>query len=83
VAHDGLILLRSANQLAAHDGADGRALWQKRIPASIGLGGAQDLFVTGGLVWPGVVATNENQQPMPRAARPISTAGSACTRWSL
>jgi len=72
VAHDGVILLRNANQLAAHDGADGRELWQKPIPPSIGLGGAQDLFVTGGLVWPGVVASNEKQQPMARGASVVA-----------
>jgi outer membrane protein assembly factor BamB len=73
VAHDGLILLRSADKLAAHDAADGRALWQKRIPASIGLEDPQDLFVIDDLVWPGLVAANENQQPTPRGASVVAT----------
>ncbi len=62
VARDGVIVMRSADVLAAYDGSDGRQLWQTPILGSIGIGDP-DLFVIKGVVWPGVTAVNEQQEP--------------------
>jgi len=59
LAHDGVVLIYAGSTLSAYDGTTGEQLWQRdKIPPSSG-SETPDLFVTGGVVWRGMVPVNE------------------------
>jgi len=62
VAHGGVVLIRGGGALEARDGATGKPLWyQKILPVE---GAARvDVFIAGGLVWPGIVSADDKQKP--------------------
>ena len=63
IAYDGVVLLYVQNTLEARDAATGELLWrQDQVPASSGSENP-DLFVSGGLVWRGIVPVDDNLQP--------------------
>jgi outer membrane protein assembly factor BamB len=68
IACEGIVLLYAGSNLEARDAATGQRLWrQEKVPASSG-GESPDLFVTGGLVWRGIVPVNEDLKPIGKSA---------------
>ena len=62
VAAAGVVVIRGQKTLEAHDGATGELLWFKDgIP--VGRMSGEDLFVINGVVWPGDLAVDANQNP--------------------
>ena len=62
VATDGVVLIRSGGALEARDAATGDPLWHQKIPPVEGAARV-DVFVAGGLVWPGIVSADASQKP--------------------
>ncbi|MHC4400060.1 MAG: outer membrane protein assembly factor BamB family protein [Planctomycetota bacterium] len=59
VAHDGVVVIYAQKVIEARDAATGDLLWRREgVPPSSG-SESPDLFVTGGLVWRGMVPVNE------------------------
>jgi len=58
VAASGVVLILGGTTLESYDAADGKKLWQNKIPPRSG-GEGPDLFVTGNLVWPGMVPVDK------------------------
>jgi len=74
IACDGMVLLYAGNNLEARDAATGERLWrQENVPPSSG-GESPDLFVTGGLVWRGIVPVNEELKPIGKSADAMAVA---------
>ncbi|HUT89160.1 MAG TPA: PQQ-binding-like beta-propeller repeat protein [Thermoguttaceae bacterium] len=74
IACDGTVLLYSGNTLEARDAGSGEPLWrQDKVPSSAG-GEGPDLFVTGGLVWRGMVAVDEDLKPIGKSADAMAVA---------
>lgn len=71
VACEGIVLLLGGNLLEAHDGGTGALLWQKQVLPRNGFE-AQDLFVVGGLAWPGVVSVGADLKPNPKSAAALA-----------
>jgi len=60
VLSDGLVILLGQKGLEVRDGATGRQLWHKEVRLTSGLGG-EDLFVINGVIWPGLLSVDEQQ----------------------
>jgi outer membrane protein assembly factor BamB len=74
IAWEGVVLLYAGNNLEARDGESGELLWrQEKVPPSSG-GESPDLFVTGGLVWRGIVPINEELKPVGKSADAMAVA---------
>ncbi len=74
IACDGAVLAYAQNTLEARDAATGRQLWrQEKVPPSSG-GESPDLFVTGGLVWRGIVPVNQELKPVGKSADAMAVA---------
>jgi len=74
IAWDGLVLLYAGNNLEARDAATGERVWrQENVPPSSG-GESPDLFVTGGLVWRGIVPVDEALKPIRKSADAMAVA---------
>jgi len=71
VASDGVVLLLARGNLEARDLATGKAMWQRKVVPSNSLGG-EDLFVIGGLVWPGMSCANDKRQPTRRGPHALA-----------
>ncbi len=61
VANKGLIFIKK-DTLAAYDSSTGDVLWSKKVLKDSG-SASVDLFVANGLVWTGMWAVDENQNP--------------------
>jgi len=62
VVHDGVILIRSGGALEARDADTGKPLWHQKVMPVEGAARV-DVFVAGGLVWPGIVSADRNRRP--------------------
>jgi outer membrane protein assembly factor BamB len=62
VACNGVVLIRSGGALEARDAAAGKPLWHRKILPVEGAARV-DVFVAGGLVWPGIVSADADGQP--------------------
>jgi len=63
VASDGVVVLYIGSKIAAWDAASGEELWrQEKVPPSSG-SESPDMFVTGGLVWRGIVPVTDQLAP--------------------
>jgi outer membrane protein assembly factor BamB len=67
VVKDGVVALLNANGLEALDAATGKSLWKKQVLLARGLG-SEDLFVIDGILWPAILAVDENQKPSGKSA---------------
>jgi hypothetical protein len=59
IAHGGVLVAYVGTTVQAWDGSSGQALWQRDVPPSSGAE-SPDLFVTGGIVWRGMIPVNED-----------------------
>ena len=59
LAHDGCVIIRGPNALEVREGASGELLWQKQVEAAGGGFEGQDIFISEGVVWPGIVSVTE------------------------
>ncbi len=74
VACDGVVVLYIGNSIAAWDAASGEPLWrQDNIPPSAG-SESPDMFVTGGLVWRGMVAVDDQLKPISKSEDAMAVA---------
>jgi len=74
IACEGVVLLYAGNHLEARDAATGDVLWQQDgVPPSAG-GESPDLFVTGGLIWRGIVPVGEGLRPVGKSADAMAVA---------
>ena len=74
IACDGTVLLYAGNTLEARNAATGERVWrQENVPRSSG-GESPDLFVTGGLVWRGIVPVSEELKPIGKSADAMAVA---------
>jgi outer membrane protein assembly factor BamB len=71
VAAGGVVLTLGGATLDSYDGADGKRLWNKKIPARSGFENV-DMFVTGDLVWPGLISTDTQDKPTRKSANAMA-----------
>ncbi|MHC4506010.1 MAG: outer membrane protein assembly factor BamB family protein, partial [Planctomycetota bacterium] len=67
VATEGVVVLLGRRDLASHDAKTGKVLWKRNIH-SRGGGEGPDLFVVGGLAWPGIMSTDGKFKPARKGA---------------
>jgi outer membrane protein assembly factor BamB len=72
VASDGVIVAHNGKFLDAYASADGRSLWSNQV-RPIGGAEADDLFVIDGVVWRGIEAVDDQQQPQRKSANALAT----------
>ncbi len=74
IACDGVVLQYLGKTLEAREAATGEPLWRHDdVPPSSG-GESPDLFVTGGLVWRGMVPVNDELKPIGKSADVMAVA---------
>ena len=73
VAASGVVLVLGGTTLESYDQTNGKMLWSNKIPARSG-GEGPDLFVTGNLVWPGMVPVDKAGKPGRKSDRAMAMA---------
>ena len=71
VAANGVVLIMGNTTVDSYSAANGKLLWNKKIPSRGGFE-ANDLFVVGDLVWPGLISVDAKGKPSRKSANAMA-----------